>query len=122
MPKGKRFEFYAAALPQDVLEAAISGARAVRNGDLEHIYADLIYTLGVDVRYMLYGEHALGVGRSNPGTAKKWALDVGLALLLESFRRKKLVRRLPTDPFSRWQMTLVLGLAPAEVRSAIRGK
>jgi len=112
LSKGERFQFYAAALPEDVLDAAIEGALALRQNNFEHEYSSLIYRIGLDVRYMLYDD---ALNFDIHSRAQEWALVVGLALVLERIRRRGKIDDVPTDPFSRAQMAMALGRAAEEL-------
>jgi hypothetical protein len=109
LSKGKRFEFFASHLPDPILMAVIESAEALRHGDFEREFSGMLFSVGLEVRYLLYGRTAMHEIYERD-KCTEWALSVSLALILESWRRRKpsLGVRLPTDPFSKWQMRVCL--------------
>jgi hypothetical protein len=111
--KSKRFRNFAAAMPDEILRAAIDGTESLRHNNFDHEFNELIWHLGISVRGLLFGDDAVLFRRKstkeilNP-PERSWGLEVGLGLVVESYRRNGFRIKVPVNPFSRWQAKLNL--------------
>jgi hypothetical protein len=111
--KSKRFRHFAASMPDEILRAAIDGTESLRHNNFDHEFNELIWYLGTSVRGLVLGDDAV-LFRHKSATEirnspeRSWGLDVGLGLVIESYRRSGHRIKVPVNPFSRLRMKMSL--------------